>query len=418
MWHGQHYMVHYAWPPRAKVAALISRHEDGEINAIILRHLGVEPIRGSGGKGAVKTRMHGGAAALRDMARRLADGRTVVMTADVPKVSRRAGLGIVTLARLTGRPIYPIAVVTSRRFDFRSWDRASLGKPFGRGAMVLGASRSGSRRDADEAALGARAPRRRERSSNEVHRRAYGLGRNARIRDGPLIRAAWTVRRHRTRLAPDRASVSRRSVTSLLFDDSTAASTTLVEARGPEIPAAAAAPAAGQGGCGRAWASGSGHRPGEVLARPARWCGCTAPASAKASALLPLVDRPAQGPRLARSWSRPEPSPAAGVHGEPAPVRASVHQFVPLDVYLVRCGGSSTTGPPTSCFVAESELWPNMIARDRPGRHRAARARSMPGSRSARFERWTPRTRRFVGAHAAAGRRSASCQTAGRCRPR
>ena len=32
----------------------------------------------------------------------------------------------------------PTAVVTSRRFDFNSWDRASLGMPFGRGAIVVG----------------------------------------------------------------------------------------------------------------------------------------------------------------------------------------------------------------------------------------------------------------------------------------
>ncbi len=89
MWHGQHFMIHYAWPAGARIAALISRHEDGEINAIILRHLGVEAVRGSGGTGATKTRQHGGAAALRELARKLAQGRTVVMTADVPKVSRK-----------------------------------------------------------------------------------------------------------------------------------------------------------------------------------------------------------------------------------------------------------------------------------------------------------------------------------------
>ena len=173
MWHGQHFMVHYAWPPSAKVAALISRHEDGEINAIILRRLGVEPVRGSGGTGAVKTRQHGGSAALRDLARKLAQGRTVAMTADVPKVSRRAGQGIVALARMSGRPIYPIAVVTSRRFDFRSWDRASLGRPFGRGAMVLGDPVRVSR-DADAAALeAARAAV--EAGLDAVHARAYAL---------------------------------------------------------------------------------------------------------------------------------------------------------------------------------------------------------------------------------------------------
>ena len=37
-----------------------------------------------------------------------------------------------------GELIAPTAVVTSRRFDFNSWDRASVGKPFGRGAIVVG----------------------------------------------------------------------------------------------------------------------------------------------------------------------------------------------------------------------------------------------------------------------------------------
>ena len=70
----------------------------------------------------------------------------------LPKRSRIAGLGIVTLARLSGRPIIPIAVVTRRRFDFNSWDRASLGKPFGRGAIVLG-DLIRVAPDADDAAL-------------------------------------------------------------------------------------------------------------------------------------------------------------------------------------------------------------------------------------------------------------------------
>lgn len=137
MWHGQHFMTHFAWPKGAKVAALISRHGDAELNAIALRRLGVVPIRGSGGR-AAKMHRRGGFAALREMLRALKDGVTIVMTADVPKVARVAGSGIVTLAQHSGRPIYPVAVVTSRRFDFGSWDRASLGKPFGRGAIVVG----------------------------------------------------------------------------------------------------------------------------------------------------------------------------------------------------------------------------------------------------------------------------------------
>ena len=85
MWHGQHFMTHYAWPKGAKVAALISRHGDAELNAIVLRRLGVRPIRGSGGRAE---RMHrkGGVVAMREMLRALGQGETIVMTADVPKI--------------------------------------------------------------------------------------------------------------------------------------------------------------------------------------------------------------------------------------------------------------------------------------------------------------------------------------------
>jgi lysophospholipid acyltransferase (LPLAT)-like uncharacterized protein len=172
MWHGQHFMIHYAWPPGARIAALISRHKDAELNAVLLRRLGVKPIRGSGGR-AEKARRRGGVTALIEMVRTLASGETVVMTADVPKVSRVAGLGIVTLARLSGRPIYPLAVVTSRRFDFKSWDRASLGKPFGRGAMVLGDPIRVSR-NADDGAL-EQARQAVEHGLDAVHARAYAL---------------------------------------------------------------------------------------------------------------------------------------------------------------------------------------------------------------------------------------------------
>lgn len=172
MWHGQHFMVHYAWPEGARVAALVSRHRDAEVNAVMLRRFGVRPVRGSGGPADV-SRRKGGASALRTLSRLLADGETIVMTADVPKVARRAGLGIVTLARLSGRPVYPIAVVTSRRFDFRSWDRASLGKPFGHGAMVLGEPVR-IERHADAATL-ERARLAVEHGLNAVHERAYAL---------------------------------------------------------------------------------------------------------------------------------------------------------------------------------------------------------------------------------------------------
>ena len=170
MWHGQHFMIHFARRQEDAAASLVSRSADGEFNAIALRHLGVRAIRGSGARGR-DPRGKGGAQALRAMLRALEAGEMVVMTADVPKIARVCGEGIVTLARLSGRPIVPVAVVTSRSMRFNSWDRASLGLPFGRGVMVLGEPIFVPR-DADEAAT-AQARHAVEVGLDEVHERAY-----------------------------------------------------------------------------------------------------------------------------------------------------------------------------------------------------------------------------------------------------
>ncbi|MGO4573415.1 lysophospholipid acyltransferase family protein [Microvirga sp. 2TAF3] len=172
MWHGQHFMIHFAKRPQDRAASLVSRSGDGEFNAIALRHLGIRAIRGSGARGR-NIRKKGGVLAMRSMLRALSDGEMVVMTADIPKIARICGDGIVTLAQMSGRPIVPVAVVTSRRIDFDSWDRASLGLPFGRGAMVIGEPFFVAR-DADAATLEA-ARQAVERELDAVHARAYAL---------------------------------------------------------------------------------------------------------------------------------------------------------------------------------------------------------------------------------------------------
>ncbi|HEX8167882.1 MAG TPA: lysophospholipid acyltransferase family protein [Beijerinckiaceae bacterium] len=172
MWHGQHFMIHFAKRPQDRAASLVSRSGDGELNAIALRRLGVRPIRGSGARGR-DFREKGGVAAMREMLRALENGEMVVLTADVPKIARVCGLGIVMLAKLSGRPIVPVAVVTSRRFVLGNWDRSTLGKPFGRGAMVLGEPIFVTE-DADEAAL-EEARRAVESGLDRVHERAYAL---------------------------------------------------------------------------------------------------------------------------------------------------------------------------------------------------------------------------------------------------
>lgn len=172
MWHGQHFMAPYLRRPQDRAASLVSRSSDGELNAIALQHLGIRAIRGSGARGR-DPRLKGGASALRAMLGALQGGENMFLTADVPKISRRCGTGIVTLARLSGRPIVPAAVATSRRLAFDSWDRASLGLPFGRGAIVAGRPIHVNR-DLDEAGLEAQRLAV-ERELDRVHARAFAL---------------------------------------------------------------------------------------------------------------------------------------------------------------------------------------------------------------------------------------------------
>lgn len=173
MWHGQHFIVPFVRRPRHWVGVLISKHRDGEINALAAERLGLATIRGSGAHDRQFLRK-GGATALREMVRCLDRGMTIALTADVPKgPARHAGLGIVTLAKISGRPIYPLAGATSRRIELNSWDRAALNLPFSRGVFALGAPVRVPA-DADDTVL-EEARRAVEAGLNEATERAYAI---------------------------------------------------------------------------------------------------------------------------------------------------------------------------------------------------------------------------------------------------
>lgn len=152
LWHGEHLALPLMVLPHHRFKVLISRHRDGEINAQTIQRLGIGVIRGSGSHGAVALHKRG-AGAFRDMMSALEDGWNVASTADVPKIAKTAGRGIILLARASGRPIYPAMAVAARRVTFsRAWDQAKLPLPFSRVALVLGPPISVPS-DADEAAM-------------------------------------------------------------------------------------------------------------------------------------------------------------------------------------------------------------------------------------------------------------------------
>lgn len=137
IWHGQNFMIPLAMWKGAQAAVLITRHGDGALIAEACERMGMTPIRASGGSQKQKNEK-GGAAGLRAMINALDDGYIVAMTPDAPKTARVAVQGIIALARLSGRPIRPFCVATSRRIDLNNWDRTSICLPFGRGAIAVG----------------------------------------------------------------------------------------------------------------------------------------------------------------------------------------------------------------------------------------------------------------------------------------
>jgi lysophospholipid acyltransferase (LPLAT)-like uncharacterized protein len=153
LWHGQHFMAPFIKRDgeqfRAKV--LVSRHRDGEINAIAAEKLGIGTIRGSGAHNGEFHRK-GGAAAFGEMLAAIGQGYNIALTADVPKVARVAGFGVVKLAQYSGVPIYAVAIASHRRIDLDNWDRSAINLPFSRMAL-LASDPIYVARDADDAAL-------------------------------------------------------------------------------------------------------------------------------------------------------------------------------------------------------------------------------------------------------------------------
>lgn len=129
-WHDQLLMMPFGYRgPGAK--GLISASRDGEYLARTMAHLGVGAVRGSSNRG--------GRAAFREMLAMAREPVDLAITPDGPKGPRHeVKEGVIQLARLSGRPVVPMAFVCSRGHRFASWDRFLLPYPFGRGVYAFG----------------------------------------------------------------------------------------------------------------------------------------------------------------------------------------------------------------------------------------------------------------------------------------
>jgi lysophospholipid acyltransferase (LPLAT)-like uncharacterized protein len=172
LWHGEHFLAPLLGRKGDRLTPLVSYHRDGEILARAGRHFGVTYLRGSGDNGKEFMRKKA-MQAFTGMLRELKSGGSVIVTADVPKVSRVAGLGIVTLAKYSQCPILPVAMATSRLIRLSNWDRTAFSLPFGRMGLARGPEIRVAR-DADDTALEA-ARLEVQNALNAVTDRAYEI---------------------------------------------------------------------------------------------------------------------------------------------------------------------------------------------------------------------------------------------------
>lgn len=179
LWHGEHFLIPFLGRKDKgdRFIPLTTYHRDGEILTRAGMHLGIEYfLRGAGDHGGEFLRKKA-LQAFTGMMRELKKGGNVVVTADVPKVARVAGLGIVTLAKHSQCPIVPLAMATSRTHRLSNWDRTCINLPFGRMGVVRG-EEIRVPHDADDAALEA-ARTRVQDDLNVVTERAYALAKGA-----------------------------------------------------------------------------------------------------------------------------------------------------------------------------------------------------------------------------------------------
>jgi len=126
-WHGELLMLPYLYfyyrkNPHAKV--LISSHFDGNLIAKTVKYFGLDTISGSTNRNAAKVLIQG--------IKALNDGYDIGITPDGPKGPRReVADGIIIMAQKAKAKIVLVNIVPSKYWEFNSWDKFRVPKPFG-----------------------------------------------------------------------------------------------------------------------------------------------------------------------------------------------------------------------------------------------------------------------------------------------
>ena len=126
-WHGELLMLPYLYKryrktPHAKV--LISSHFDGMLISKTVKYFGLDTIAGSTNRNAAKVLIQG--------IKALKDGYDIGITPDGPKGPRHeVADGIIVMAQKTNTKIVLTRMLPTKYWQFNSWDKFIVPKPFG-----------------------------------------------------------------------------------------------------------------------------------------------------------------------------------------------------------------------------------------------------------------------------------------------
>jgi lysophospholipid acyltransferase (LPLAT)-like uncharacterized protein len=130
LWH-ENFLIPITRFGNSSVAALVSRHADGQILGTLIRATGMGVIYGSSNRGGV--------AAVRQILRSNGEYRHLAVTPDGPRGPRRIiQPGMIYLASRTGLRIVPLGVGHSRPWRVNSWDAFAVPRPFSRVRCLFG----------------------------------------------------------------------------------------------------------------------------------------------------------------------------------------------------------------------------------------------------------------------------------------
>ena len=288
-------------------------------------------IRGAGAGGRRKDR--GGVHAFRAAVQTLREGRSVGMTADVPGSgeARRAGLGVVMMARQSGRPIMPLAIATSRYVALNTWSRMTINLPWSNLGFAVGEVVHVPR-DATS-----RGPRGLSAGGGAIAQRGHGCW--------PMPVRAWIrAGRRRARIAaPGLRLKAYRTLTSL------------ARPLAPAHPEAAPAPRQGGPGAAAGAAGPARARRGP----PVRLAWFHAASVGETLSILPLISALAERRHSLSFLLTTGTVTSAKLAAQRLGPR-TLHQYAPLDVPKYVRSFLDHWRPDLAVFT-ESEIWPNLI---------------------------------------------------------